>query len=229
MKLTPKASLGFKKEKPAAKTGFGANVIASLTPLVPTAKATANAYSDLPVPVTELQQLNTDLANAVADSLTGNHSAVASVKNAVIAWNYGFGLTANYITTIAEGDAQTIRKAGFVPTKSDRQPKPKPGAAIDFKATINGSKGAIIAGAKTAVPGATAYVFAVAPDDAVITYVGNTMVITIGEKSIYITADTRKQTELYDLPSGLPVNVSMYAINGAGSGPASAPQQVIPQ
>ena len=35
--------------------------------------------------------------------------------------------------------------------------------------------------------------------------------------------------ELYTLPSGVPYNVSGYAINSAGSGPAAARQQVIPK
>lgn len=66
-------------------------------------------------------------------------------------------------------------------------------------------------------------------DGAVVSYVGNTIIVTMGETNFYITADTPKQTELYNLPSGVPYNVSMYAINAASSGPAAATQQVIPQ
>ena len=229
MKLTSKASLAFKKERPSMKPAFGANVIAALTPLAPVAKNAKTMYSDIPIPVADLQQLNDALAEAVAESLTGKHSAVASVKDAVIAWDYGFTVTANYISSIAEGSETIIREAGFVPTKSESQPSQKPAGATDFKATINGSKGAIVAGAKKAVPEAIAYLYSAVPDEAVVTYNDNTMIVTMGGKSIYITADTRKQTELYNLPSGVPYNVSMLAINSAGSGPASSSQQVIPQ
>jgi hypothetical protein len=186
-------------------------------------------FTGLPVPVSELLTLNDNLSAIISEALTGNHTAVAAVKNAVAAWNNGFALTANYVTSVAAGDESVIRSAGFVPTKSESQPAQKPGAVTNFKATINGSKGAIIASSKRAVPEAIAYVYAAVPDGVNISYNGYTMVITVGEKSIFITADTHKQAELYNLPTGVPYNVSMYAINRAGSGPATASQQVIPQ
>ncbi len=229
MQLSSRASLAFKKEKPPVKVTFGNNVVNSLTPPATSAKGVKAMYPDIPIPVASLQQLNDALALAIADSLTGNHSAIAAVKDAVYEWDNAFGTTANYITSMADGSEATIRAAGYVPTKSESQPAQKPGAATNFKATINGMKGAIIAGAKKAVPEAAAYVYAAFPEEAVVTYNSNTMIITIGGKSIYISADTRKQTELYNLPSGVPHNVTMFAINSAGTGPASAVQQVIPQ
>ena len=132
MKLTSKASLAFKKTKPDAKISFGNNVVNALTPPPTTAKAKLNAkvkalLTDVPIPVANLLELNTNLTNAVAEALTGKHSAVASVKNAVAAWDYAFTLTANYVSHEAEGDVVTIRDAGFVPTKGERQPVQKPG------------------------------------------------------------------------------------------------------
>ena len=50
-----------------------------------------------------------------------------------------------------------------------------------------------------------------------------------GDKNIYISADTHKQTEFNHLPSGIAYNVSVFAINRAGSGPAATSQKVIPQ
>ena len=234
MRLNCKASLAFKKSRPDVKPGFGQNVINSLTPPPTVSKKTASkkdaALADeLPIPLADLTAINNDLAAAVSDSLTGNHTAKASLKNAILAWNYAFGRTAEYITSIAEGDAELIRRAGFVPTKSESTPSQRPGAAINFKATINGTKGAIIAGSQKAVPGALFYLYSALPDGATINYVNDTIIITIGEQSVYLSASTSKQTELYNLPSGVPFNVSMVAVNTAGNGPASPSQRVIPQ
>lgn len=176
-----------------------------------------------------MTDINNDLTAAVSDSLTGNHTAKASLKNAIIAWDYAFGRTADFITTIAEGDAEIIRKAGFIPTKAESSPSQRPGAPINFKATINGTKGAIIASSQKAVPGALFYLYSALPDGATINYVNDTIIITIGEHNVYLSAGTSKQTELYNLPSGISFNVSMVAVNTAGNGPASASQKVIPQ
>ncbi len=105
MRLIPKASLAFKKLKPSMKPAFGTNVINALTPVL-SSKKTKSTLGDLPIPVADLLALNNALATAVSNSLTGNHTAVAAVKNAVIAWDNGFGLTANFITTEAEGDEE---------------------------------------------------------------------------------------------------------------------------
>ncbi len=67
------------------------------------------------------------------------------------------------------------------------------------------------------------------PPNATINYVNDTVIITVGDSSIYLSANTRGETELYNLKSGVPYSVSMIAINSAGNGPASASQQVIPQ
>lgn len=233
MKLTCKASMAFKKLRAADKVSFGTNVINSLTPpLAPVLLkkvAKGESETDLPVPLAQLTEINEDLRAAVSDSLTGNHTARASLKNALIAWDNAFGLTANYISRIAEGDEVIIREAGFVPTKAETTPAQRPGAPANFKATINGSKGAIIASSKQAVPNASFYLFSAVPEGAAISYVDNTIVITVGDHNVYLSASTTKETELYNLPSGVSFNVSMVAVNAAGNGPAAASQKVIPQ
>jgi hypothetical protein len=229
MKLTARASLGFKRQKPSSKPSFGDSVINALAPPVTSKKKEALLWEDLPVPVPDLVILNNNLNAAVSDALTGNHTATASVKNAVKEWNAAFTLTANYITTLAAGDEEIIRQAGFVPTKTESQPRVKPGAATGFKATVNGSKGAIKAGTKKPVKNTKAYVFTALPEDATVVYNGNSMEITLDGKTIYITVDTHKEVEIYNLPSKTPYNISMYAVNSAGSGPATASQEVTPQ
>lgn len=231
MKLIARASLAFKKGKPSVKTGFGANVINALTPAAPVTskKKKMLRWEDLPVPVASLLSINNALIAAVSDSLTGKHAAVAALKNVVIEWDNLFGLTAIYISGIADGDEAVIREAGFIPTKAESQPSQKPGQITGFSATINHSKGAIVAGSKTSVYNSSAYVFATMPQGATVNYNGNTMEITIEGKTVYINVTTRRQTEFYNLPKGVPYHVNMYAINSAGSGPATPSQEVIPQ
>lgn len=222
MKLTVRASLTFKRSKTSEKPVFGANVITSLT-------AAATTFPSLPVPIAQLTTINTQLAQAIASALSGNHSAVADVKVKAAAWDVAFTKTAVYVTSVANGSDVIVRSAGFVPTKSETSPVQKPTAVANFKATINGSKGAIIAGSKNAVPEAKAYVYTAAPEGVNVSFNDNTMIITVGDKTVYVIADTQKQTEFFNLPSGTPFNVNMYALNSAGSGPASAAQQVVTQ
>lgn len=230
MKRQIKASLAFKSQKAAQKPSFGNNVINGLTPPAQNMQKDAPwPFNDLPVSLEDLSTINTNLDDAVTEALTGNHSAVANVKNVVAVWNSAFTLTANYVSTVANGDATLIRKAGFVPTKGETSPTQKPGAVAGFNATINGSKGAIIAGAKKALPDVCTYLYSAVPDGVTVTYNGNTMIITAGDKCIYLLPDTHRQTELYNLPSGVPYNISVFGINRAGSGPAATSVQVIPQ
>ncbi len=216
-----KASLAFKLKKPTTKPSFGSNVITALGESV--------LFPDLPVNIAELTTVNNALSTAIAAALTGNHTAVAAVKTAVTNWDNAFTLTANYVSSIAQGDETVIRAGGFIPTKSESQPTQKPGASAGFTATINGSKGAIIAASKNAIPEARAYLYSAVPDGVTVNYNGNTMIITVGDKIIYINADTRRQTEFYHLPSGIAYYVSMFAFNRAGNGPASTSTPVIPQ
>ena len=208
MKKPIKASLAFKPQKAAQKPTFGNSIINGLTP---PAQGEQDAdpwpFNDLPVALKDLDAINNDLNDAVTEALTGNHSAIANVKNVVAAWNIAFTLTANYVSTVANGDATIIRKAGFVPTKGETSPMQKPGAVTGFNATINGSKGAIIAGATKALPDVCTYLYSAVPDGVTVTYNGNTMIITVGDKCIYLLPDTHKQTELCNLPSGVPYHI----------------------
>jgi hypothetical protein len=223
MLLTCKASLAFKKLKAMAKTAFGSNVIISLRTLA----AGLNPFPDLPVSLSGLQTLNDNLSAAAISALTGNHTAVAAVKTAMDAWDAGFKSVALYVSACVPGQADAIRSSGYVPTKSESTPKPKPGAVTDLM--VSPAKGGLTAGSISSVPTTVAYITSVVPVGATVEYVGNTMVITIGTQSIYINADTRRQTEVDGLTTGVPVNVSMYCINAAGRGPAAPTQQVIPQ
>lgn len=225
MKLQCKVSFLFKGFKPVDKVKFGAGVLSCLTPPLVTA-----SYPNLPIPVADLQLLNDTLnASVVAVQTTGSRQAKTALKNAAADWTSAFAITGAYISMVAQGNAQTITEAGFIPTKTVTQPTQKPALATDFQATINGFKGAILAGMQTPVPQAAVYVYYALPEGASVSFSENTMILTVGDKTVYINAATQKKTEMYNLPSSAAFNVGMYAVNRAGAGPATATQKVITQ
>ncbi len=229
MKRNVSASLNFKKESPEQKVAFGANIVVMLGGVVPSAKSNTSVYASLPVPVADLEDVNNRLFDANAAAKTGAFVDIAALDNVVAEWNDKFSLAAVFITSVAASNAEVIRAAGFVPTKSEAQKQPAAGGTTNFTAHTNGKKGAIIARSKKKIPLAKGYVFTAVPDGVEVTYEGNVMVLTVADKSIYITAHTKKNVEIYNLPSGVPYNVSMYGFNSSGSGGAAASQQVIPQ
>ncbi len=224
-----KASLAFKKENASVKTTFGSNVINCLAPAITATKKVQPVFADLPVPVATLQQINDNLVTALANKVNGGRAATQALKTAVADWDTSFTSTANYISVVAAGDAATVLSAGFIPTKSQTQPLPKPGAITNFTATINGTKGTIIAGSKKSVAAAKIFVITAVPPGAQVDYVNDTVIISIGETSVFLTATTRKESEMFNLPSGVPYSVSMFGVNAAGNGPAAPAQVVIPQ
>ncbi|MGH2563000.1 MAG: hypothetical protein ACRDE5_00710 [Ginsengibacter sp.] len=224
MKLVSRVSLTFKMYKPVDKVTFGNGVINCLSPVLPPTLTT------LPIPVADLQAVNDALNTAVINLQTsGSRQARTVVKNAVTEWITAFGMTAAYISMIAQGDDEIITAAGFDPTKGNSQPKPKPGLAADFQASINGFKGAILAGSQSPVPEATVYVCYALPAGVSVNFSENTMILTVEGKSVYINVATQKKTEMYNLPSTATFSVGMYAVNSAGAGPATALQQVTTQ
>ena len=71
---------------------------------------------------------------------------------------------------VAQGNEQVINEAGFIATKTVSQPSQKPGLAKNFQATINGFKGAILAGTQTPVAEAAAYIYYALPDGVTVNF-----------------------------------------------------------
>ncbi len=220
------ASLAFKKYSFSQKATFGTNVT---TALELDATQTPPLFPDLPVPVATLNILSGNLFEAVQGLVNGGRNAKEAAKMANEAWDAAFTATAIYVSMASANNSQSVSLSGFIPTKGTREKKQIPGVAATFKATINGTKGAILAGAKTKVPRAIAHIVTALPPGATISYLENTAIITIGTENIYIGAFTGKGTELYNLDSAKPYAVSMFSVNAAGHGPATSPQQVVPQ
>jgi hypothetical protein len=231
MVLIPRASLSFKRSKPQVKVSFANTVISSISPVAQLQKINVT-LTDLPVPVADLQDVNDRLSNAITQAGSGNHAAISDVKTISKEWSEKFGLTADYFTSVArtsENPVGVIRLAGFTPTKTETTPRVQPGPINNFFVTINGTKGAIIAGGKKAASAAIANVFAAVPAGVTISFSNNTMIITAGDKKIFINVDTQKQTKMYGLNSAEPYNVCSYAVNSKGNGPVSAMMEIVPQ
>ncbi len=221
MKIPQNASKAFKRKKPDAKVLFGQTVIDSIS-------ANPKQFPNLPISTDELQAANDALKDGIVAANSGNHSAVDALPGLIEAWDEAFEKTATYVSGVANGDASLIRLAGFVPTKGETSPAQLPIGPVDYSATINGKKGAIIANSKNSIPGAKAYAVCAVPTGVDVVFNDNVVEITVDGKTIYFAVDTRKKIEIYDLPSGVSYDISMYAVNTAGSGPA-ATQTVIPQ
>ena len=155
--------------------------------------------------------------------------ARSALQQSIKEWDNAFTLTANYVNIVANGGTNLIVKAGFDSTKDDRSSRPKPETAISFKATVGSGRKTINAGIKKGVKGAKAYVFAAVPEGVDIKYSGDTMIIEVEGKQLFINAVTKKKTTFYNVESGKPYKLSMYAINNAGAGAARNGEQVIPQ
>jgi hypothetical protein len=230
MKLNSHASLSFKTAEPPAQIVFGANVISWMS-----TSASLVLFPNPPISMGDLKTLNDNLDDAVATAVSsGSKKDASDLKTVRSAWVAGFTSTAKYVTFIASltdagASAGVIQAAGYEPTKNQSQPKPKPGMATAFEASITSTKGTIVADSIKAVPNAQAYVFAVLPQGVEMTFSGNTMVLTAGGQTMYITTQIQKSAEIQNLTSLTPYSVSMYAVNTAGIGGISQTQVIAPK
>jgi hypothetical protein len=229
MKITARVSLAFKELSYSDKISFGSGVIHALSGTDESGEPVIDLFPNLPVPLDELQIINNNASGYLAEAQSGLRVARSALKQSIKEWNNAFTLTANYINMVAQGRADLMSVAGFYSTKNDRAPKPKPETAVTFKATVGSGRSTINAGIKKGVKGARAYVFAAVPEGVNIKYAGDTMIIEVEGKQLFINAVTQKKTTFYNMQSGKPYKLSMYAINNAGAGVARNGEQVIPQ
>ena len=129
----------------------------------------------------------------------------------------------------ADGSVIDITSVGFDATKTTRSKKPVAGGINGFSARVNHSKGAITVGAKNASDYADGYLFAALPEGVSVEFNGNIMQINTGTSVLYIATSSKKEIDFKALPKGKAYIALMMAFNASGTGPASAPQEVIPQ
>src|SRR4051812_8503841 len=213
--------MAFLRFIPTQKTSLGKTIITNLGD-------NAATFPAPPIAITQLTSINNSLIDAELAAQSGDLVAKANLKLRKKEWNDAFKLTANYVNYIANGNESIIVLAGFESTKSETSPAQKPGVASDFKATVNGTKGNIAA-SWGAVDGAKAFVVTALPANASVTYNGDTMLLTVGDTTIYVLVSTGRKVEISNVPVGTSVAVSVYAVNSAGTGPAANGQHVIAQ
>lgn len=221
MILKQKVSLAFVEEPATIKTSLGASVINGLT-------ENAEKFPALPVSLLNLTLINNKLTAAVLAAATGEHVAAADLKTTEKTWDANFRATANYVSIIANGDTAIIRMSGFIPTKPETTPIQRPDALQALQVNVNGTAGSVAASCAPA-DGARAYVFTALPEEASVSFNGDTMIITVGETKVYVQVNKKRKAKFNNLVSGKKMKVSVYAMNSAGIGALANGQNVIPQ
>ena len=220
MKIQSKASLEFTNLNVELKPNFGTGVTTNL-------ETYADEFKALPIAVTDLQDLNAVLTKGVTDAQTGNHIAKSELITTEKNWNAAFKTTANYVTSVAQGDEVIIQKSGFKPTKSESAPPVAPGALENFHAVAENAPGTVTVSSKAA--DAKGYLFIAAQNGATVTQDGNMIVITVGDIKVFVEADTNHKLMMHNLTPKTDFNISMLAFNSAGAGPLSASQNLMTQ
>ena len=222
MTIQPKASLAFLQDTPANKVATGNHVTQTLT-------KNAGTFPNLPLPIDDLKKINDELATSQSEAKSGDHTAVAKLVNTEKRWDSAFRKTANYISTVADGNEEIIRMGGMEPTKNETHPTVFPTAPIKFTVKIHDGKGVFDASCESMHHSADAYVYVAAPDGVGVSIGNNMMSINVGDKTIYVVVDTHRQYMFQNVKSKETLNVQMYAVNTAGSGPMTDPKEITPQ
>jgi hypothetical protein len=222
MKRIVKTSLELLRASVTDKPRLGSKIIKSLTD-------NATVFDKLPIPLATLTTVNKGLNDANEEAESNATANRKHVINAEKEWNRVIKKTALYIDSVAEGNEEIIVKAGFTATKSETTVTTRNSVATNFSVEIEkGSKGAFIASCKAEAK-AKAYVFVAADTEMIVTQNGDTLKISVGDKTAYIRVDAHRETEFTDLVNKKSLNVTVYSVNTAGSSPAAPSQEVTPQ
>jgi hypothetical protein len=212
---TSKASIKFLKLSPSNKITTGGIIIAALT-------ENAAYFPALPFSVTALQAANDGLQEAIVAAKTGDKTAIRTLKKVQADWNSKYKETSAYITFVSKGSAEIISKGGFIPTDTTRKKRQRSGMLQGYKVTAGEGKGTCTASC-TAAQESDGYVSVAAPMGVKATMSGDTLVLTtVNGEVIQIKAGSKREISFDSLTSSLPVCVSMYTFNSAGSSPLSS-------
>ena len=222
MTIQPKASLAFLKDSPANKVIYAYHMVDSLN-------ENASKFVNLPFATADLKKLTDQLGTAGSNAKSGDHTATAKLINEEKAWDSAFKKTANYISSVANGDEEIIRMGGAIPTKNESHPITLPAQPANYSVKIHDGKGVFDAACDSMHHEADAYVYVAAPDGVHVTMGNNMVSMTIGEKTVYVVVDTHRQHMFQNVPSKETLHVQMYAVNTAGSGPMTDPKEITPQ
>ncbi|MBV9962936.1 MAG: hypothetical protein JO072_11880 [Parafilimonas sp.] len=220
--LTQKVSLGFLNLSTSKKAPFGANVIQLLN-------ANAALFPELPVATDVLARTNSALAQALRNAEDGGKQARGDLNTAIAAWNDAFQKDANYVSLVANGDAQTIIKSGYNATKGTKQRVAVPGTLKNFHAVAPKAAG-IIDVSCDADTTSHGYITIATPETGVsVEQTGNQLAITIGDTTTYVLLSTKSKAQFENMPKGKQLYLSTLAFNASGAGPLTNGQEAIPQ
>ena len=196
-KLTVKVSLEFLRALVALKVQKGAVIIAGINSQI-------LKLPNLPFTIAALTALNTDLINAIQAALSGNLAAIDLRNQLEAKWITQFRYTANYVSTVSEGDSNFILLCGLDPTSSETTPVVTPGCAeVSMDKQTN----------------AAGFVVVLAPKAVTVIQKGNVLEICFNGATVYVQPDTHNHFALSGLASGVPLSVYGAAFSLHGTGP----------
>lgn len=172
----------------------------------------------LPHASTILTEVNERLDSISLEVSAGNHAAVAAQVLIEKEWDSKFKDTAQYVTTAAGGNKETILASGFDCTSTETVLSVEPTSLTNFSSKEGAKTGTCDLEADPQ-KSATAYMFALVPPEALVQQVGSTIKITIGTKTMYIVLDTHHKTEAVGMNSEETLNAYGVAFNLRGAGP----------
>lgn len=175
---------------------------------------------NLPDPLLVLTDAQTNLDFTAQQAESGDHSAIAAMHTSEKVWDGLFRRLAGYVNAVADGNKEFILLMGFEATAAETVPLAPTETLKGFYADASKTIGNLDI---TSIPQhvSESYLFAITPPDAVISQNGNTIIITIGLKKIYLAPNTHHNVVVSGLPSGEELCVYGAAFNNKGTGPVS--------
>ncbi len=226
MNLLQKVSKEFLRNAPSDKVTFGQNVVDGLN-------AHASLFPALPYSVVVMGTANTTLFEAIAAAKSGNHADIQARNNKEKAWNNIWSKTADYVSFIAAGNAETITLAGFTPTSGTTTPKAQPGQAL---LRSMGQHDGGTASIEMFHPGAgaqavAAYMYLAVPTDTQISTAadGTITIMLPNGMRVYAKCDTHNATSMGGMTAGAQMKLVVQPVNRAGAGTPSTEKTFTPQ
>lgn len=174
--------------------------------------------ANLKVPILTLKDRQANLIFTSSAAASGSHTAVADQTASVKQWDAAFRADALSVSEIADGNKALILATGYDATVTETVATVLPTTIGGFTSAI-GSKTGTVALSANSQPRTAAYLFALVPPEATVKQMGNTLVITVGGKTIYVTANTHHVATAEGLASEVAVSAYALALNLKGSGP----------
>jgi len=208
-------SLGFVNDSPSDKVTMGDVVVAAIVDPTIAAKLTKQ-----PITVAALTSLTADLKQGNKDAAGGDHSAIANRNALARKWDDGYVDMGKFINIVANGDKAFILSCGYPITAEVTTPTPEPEALINLMAKPTEKTGEIVF-TNDAQKQAAAFLYGAFPVGTSVTVSGNTITITNGPFTCYLSPNTHHTTTMHGLPSDVPFKVVGLAFNLKGTGPLS--------